>query len=251
MEGLNVQNISKTFHIRVRPPEGALGHFVSLIAGKGDTRELRVLDDISFDCRPGGVLGVIGRNGCGKSTLLRIIAGIYKEDSGIVCAPGRVMYLSGFNIGLQSRLTMRENIYLVGSMMGLKKRDVKRYFNDIIAFSGLKDFLDTNVYQFSSGMVARLGFSSVISFMSHKKPEVVLLDEVLGAGGDAEFKEEALEKMEDFINSGAAVVMVSHDMKPIRKYCSRAIFLENGKIVAEGKPESVIKRYESTIGISS
>lgn len=247
MPGIEVENISKTFRIRVRPAEGALGHVLSLIAGRGDTRELRVLDDISFSSRPGEVLGIIGRNGSGKSTLLRVIAGMYHADSGVVHAPGRVVYLSGFNVGLQSRLTMRENIYLVGSIMGLKRKEVARYFDDIIEFSGLKDFLDTHIYQFSSGMTARLGFSSVISFMRHKKPDVVLLDEVLGAGGDAEFKREALAKMEEFMESGASVVMVSHDMSPIRKYCSRAILLEDGKIGAEGTPAEVIARYGDLI----
>lgn len=247
MSGLNVKEIAKTFHIRKRPAEGALGHVLSLIAGKGDTWDLKVLDGVSLVCNPGEILGVIGRNGCGKSTLLRIIAGIYREDSGTVRASGRVMYISGFNVGLQEKLTMRENIYLVGSIMGLRKKEVRSYFDDIITFSGLGDFLDTKIYQFSSGMIARLGFSSIISFMNHQKPDVVLLDEVLGAGGDAEFKREALAKMEEFIQSGAAVVMVSHDMNPIRRYCSRVVLLENGKIAAEGKPDEVIRRYESTV----
>lgn len=246
MAGLSVHNLSKTFHIRKRPAEGVLGHVLSFIAGKGDTWELKVLDGVSFSCASGEVMGIVGRNGSGKSTLLRIIAGIYRQDAGAVHAPGRIMYLSGFNVGLQNRLTMRENIYLVGSIMGLKKSEVRHYFDDIIAFSGLGDFLDTKIYQFSSGMIARLGFSSVISFLNHQQPAIVLLDEVLGAGGDAEFKREALEKMEGFMKSGAAVIMVSHDMAPIRQYCSRAMLLEGGKIIAEGKPRDVIRRYEDT-----
>ncbi len=246
MAGLEVKNISKTFRIQARPTEGVLSHVISAIEGRGNTWELRVLDDISFSVKPGEVFGVIGPNGCGKSTLLRIIAGIYRQDTGVVHAPGRVVYLSGFNVGLQSKLTMRENIYLVGSIMGLRKKDVHRYFDDIVRFSGLKDFLDTKIYQFSSGMVARLGFSSIISFVNHKKPDVVLLDEVLGAGGDAEFKREALAKMEEFMKSGAAVIMVSHDMKPIQKYCSRAILLKDGKVAAEGNSQKVIEQYEGT-----
>ncbi len=247
---IEVKDLSKTFHIRTRPVEGALGRMISLAAGKGDTRELHVLDRISFDCKPGEITGIIGRNGCGKSTLLRIIAGIYRQDSGTVRTTGRVIYLSGFNFGLQSKLTMRENIYLVGSIMGLRRKEVRKYFDNIIAFSGLRDFLDTKVYQFSSGMVARLGFSSIISFVNHRKPEVVLLDEVFGAGGDAEFQRGALEKMEEFVKSGAAIIMVSHNARYIRKYCSRAMLLEKGKIIAEGKPDEVIKKYGSLISAS-
>jgi ABC-type polysaccharide/polyol phosphate transport system ATPase subunit len=240
---IQVQNLRKTFHIRMRPAEGVLAHGLSLLTNRGETRELKVLDDVSLHCEPGEILGIVGPNGCGKSTLLRIIAGIYRPDSGTIRTRGEVVYLSGFNIGLQGRLTMRENIYLIGSIMGLRKREIEGHFEKIIGFSGLREFLDTNVYQFSSGMVARLGFSCGISFITHRNPGVILLDEVFGAGGDAEFQAAAAGKMEEFVRSGAAVILVSHNMVYMEKYCSRAILLDKGHIVAEGEPREIAEKY--------
>jgi len=131
----------------------------------------------------------------------------------------------------------------MGSVMGLGQRDIKKRFNEIIEFSGLKDFVDMKVYQFSTGMVSKLNFSVIIHCLKHQNPEILLLDEVLSAGGDFEFQKKATNKMEELIKGGASVILVSHDLNTIKKYCNKTLFLDNGKIVETGDSESVIKTY--------
>lgn len=206
---------------------------------------LPVLKNISFTVNTGEVLGIIGKNGCGKSTLLKIIAKIYFPDKGTIKTNGKVTYLTGLGQELLPKLTMRENIYLIGSLMGLSKKEVNNKFKEIVAFSGLKKFLDVKVEKFSTGMVTRLSFSANIHFLTHKTPDIILLDEVFGGGGDFEFQEKASKKMGELIKGGATVFIVTHRLDLINKYCDRAIWLENGKIAKIGKPNTIINMYKS------
>ena len=138
---------------------------------------------------------------------------------------------------------MRNNIYLIGSIMGLSRKEVKKRFQEIVSFAELEDFVDTKVYQFSYGMLNRLCFSTTIHFLKHKNPDILLLDEVFGSGGDLSFQNKAIAKIEEFIKGGAAVILVSHNLHLIKKYCSRVILLENGKIKKEGYPNETIDEY--------
>ncbi len=241
----NIQliNVSKSFNIGFRKNDGALAKLVSFISGRESRKELKVLKNISFSAYPGQVIGLIGKNGSGKSTLLRVIAGIYKLDSGQLKTSGKVDYLSGFSNGLSPKLTMEENIHHMGAMMGLSQKDIKKRFKEIVEFSGLEDFVYTKVYQFSSGMVTRLAFSVTIHCLNHSNPDILLLDEVFGAGGDIDFEAKAIEKMAEFIGSGATVVLASHNLKIIGQYCDEVLWIDNGKVVANGNPGEICEKY--------
>lgn len=242
-----LKNVSKKFFIKTAPQKSALGYFVFKVIRREQKKEIQVLDKVSFECKNGEVMGIIGRNGSGKSTLLKIIAGIYKADEGELSVTGEILYLSGFYFGIRDKLTMRENIYLKGTLMGFTKKEIDNCFNEIVEFSGLRDFLDTKVYQFSSGMIARFSFSSVVGFLEYRQPKIVLLDEVLESGGDEEFKQKALRKIEKFINSGATVLLVTHNMNYVRKYCTSALLLEKGKVVFCGETAQAEKEYKKLL----
>lgn len=249
-KSIEVFGVSKKFSIGFKRDDGALAHFVSFVSGRESQKELEVLKDISFDVYPGEVVGLIGRNGSGKSTLLRILAGIYEQENGIIKTAGTVNYLSGFGNGLSPKLTMEDNIYLMGAMMGLSQKDIKSKFNEIVEFSGLKDFIYTKVYQFSSGMVTRLTFSIAINCLNHSKPDILLMDEVFNAGGDIDFENKAMQKMVEFIKGGSTVILASHYFEVIQEHCDRALFLNEGKIVKDGKPEEVINAYRQVMNCS-
>ena len=171
MERIIINNLSKKFDIGFKRNQGALGRFIHVISGFGrePKKPLSVLKGVSFFVKHGEILGIIGNNGCGKSTLLRIIAGIYKADNGTVETKGRVVPLIGLGIGMNGRLTAQENVFLVASLFGMSVSDTKDKFSSIIEFSGLEDFVETKLYQFSSGMLQRLAFSIAI----HCNPKIL------------------------------------------------------------------------------
>ena len=240
---LEAKDITKSFYIDVLRDESALQGVIRFLKRKTEKKKLAVIKNISLNAYSNEVIGIIGKNGSGKSTLLRVLAEVYKADSGYIKTHGRVVYMSGFSQGLNPRLTMRENIYLMGSVLGLSQKAIRQKFNDIVEFSELGDFVDTPVYKFSSGMVVRLGFSVTIHCLNHNYPEIMLLDEVLEAGGDIGFIKKAIDKMEELIKRGATVIIASHDMENIMKYCNRVILIDSGKIIMDGKPEKVIEQY--------
>lgn len=240
---IKVDKISKKFNIDFRKNEGLLARVLGLFSRNSSKKELLALEDISFQAKEGEVVGVIGRNGSGKSTLLKIISGVYSSSSGEVKTTGSMVYLTGLGQGLTPKLTMRENIFLMGSIMGLAQEDIKKRFNDIVELSGLKDFVDSKIYQFSSGMITRLNFSVMINSLKHHNPDIILLDEVFGAGGDIEFQNKGIEKMEGLIKGSATVVMASHDLETIKKYCHKVILLNKGRAVFIGEPELAVKKY--------
>ncbi|MFA6536298.1 MAG: ABC transporter ATP-binding protein [Candidatus Paceibacterota bacterium] len=240
---IEIKNLSKKFRADFRKSDTALSRFVGLLSGHTEKREIPVLDDISFEVSAGEILGIIGKNGAGKSTLLRLIAEVYQPDSGQITTRGKTVYLTGVNQGSVPKLTMRENIYLMGSVMGLSQKDIGSRFDEIVDFSGLREFVDMKVYQFSTGMLARLNFSTVIHCIKHQSPDILLLDEILSSGGDAKFKEKATQRMDDLIKGGAAVILVSHDEESILKNCHKAIWLDQGKIREIGTPASVFQKY--------
>ena len=242
-----VEGVTKKFNLGFKNQDNFLTRILSLISGRDSHKLLTVLEDVSLSARAGENIGLIGRNGSGKSTLLRIIAGIYQIETGKLKTQGEIIYLNGFGFGLRNRLTMRENIYLVGLMMGLSRQEINNRFNDIVEFSELGNFIDTKVYQFSSGMLSRLRFSITFHCLKEKKADIILLDEVFGAGSDLAFQNKAIAKMADFIKGGATIILVSHSLSLIEKSCDRVILLERGKIIKTGSPSEVTASYRTLI----
>jgi lipopolysaccharide transport system ATP-binding protein len=205
--------------------------------------ELWALNDVSFDVSEGEALGIIGRNGAGKSTLLKVLTRITTPTVGRAEIRGRVGSLLEVGTGFHPELTGRENIYLNGSILGMKRREIGGKLPDIVEFSGIERFIDTPVKRYSSGMYVRLAFSVA----AHLEPEIMLVDEVL-AVGDAEFQKRCLGRMEDMSDSGRTVLFVSHNLPAISQLCDRALLLSGGRLVHEGPSQDVVAFYLQTVG---
>jgi len=242
---IRLDNVYKKFDFGVKN-RSALQSFVDFVTGVSKRREIIVLDGVSLKVKAGENLGVIGKNGAGKSTLLRVMAGVYQVDGGRVDINGNLVYLTGFGHGLQPKLTMRENIFLVGSIMGLGQPDIRDRFDEIVEFSGLKDYVDTKLNKFSSGMQTRLATAIGMHCVTHRNPDILLVDEVIGGGADINYQGKALEKMESLLKGGASVVLVSHNLEAIKKYCDRVIWLDGGKIKMEGNAKEVVEEYKKS-----
>lgn len=244
MQRIAVNNVSKKFNIDFRRDEGALAKLLKFVSGKREKQERAALKNVSFVASSGQVIGIIGKNGAGKSTLLKIIANIYQPTEGKIKTNGTFVYLTSLGLGFLPKLTMRENIYLAGSIMGLDQKEIKQKFNQIVDFSGLREFIDTKIYQFSTGMLSRLSFSTTFFCIKHKNPDILLIDEVFGTGGDMDFEEKAQKKMEELIRGGATVILASHNLEIVEKYCDKVLCINNGKVVKEGAPREVIEYYK-------
>lgn len=201
------------------------------------------LRDVSFEVKKSDVLGIIGSNGAGKSTLLKILTKISEPTSGFAEIHGRVSSLLEVGTGFHPELTGRENIYLNGVILGMTKAEIKKKFDEILAFSGVEKFIDTPVKRYSSGMSVRLAFSVA----AHLEPEILLIDEVL-AVGDAEFQKKCLKKMDGISKQGRTILFVSHNMGAIENLCTSAIWIDGGKIVASGEVETIIDEYLKSAG---
>ncbi len=203
--------------------------------------ELWALRDVSFEVQRGEVVGIIGRNGAGKSTLLKILSRITEPTSGRAEIHGRVGSLLEVGTGFHPELTGRENIYLNGAILGMKRREIERKFDEIVAFAEIERFLDTPVKRYSSGMYVRLAFAVA----AHLEPEILLVDEVL-AVGDAAFQKKCLGKMGDVAREGRTVLFVSHNMAAVQTLCKTSVLLDQGVIAARGLSEQVIYAYLAT-----
>jgi lipopolysaccharide transport system ATP-binding protein len=208
----------------------------SSIDGRLDT--IWALKDVSFEVKQGEVIGIIGRNGAGKSTLLKILSRITEPTSGRAETHGRVGSLLEVGTGFHPELTGRENVYLNGAILGMKKAEINRKFDEIVAFAGTEKFLDTPVKHYSSGMKVRLAFSVA----AHLEPEILIVDEVL-AVGDVAFQQKCLGKMSDTVRQGRTVLFVSHNMAAVQGLCSRAYLVSAGQIAGEGLPIEVARKY--------
>ncbi len=254
---IRVEGLGKQYQIGARPAlystlresltTAFMGPFRQLTAsGSGSDKNDRVetiwaLKDVSFEVKEGEVLGVIGRNGAGKSTLFRILSRITEPTEGHVKIRGRVGALLEVGTGFHPDLTGRENIYLNGAILGMKKTAIDRKFDEIVAFAEVEKFIDTPVKHFSSGMRVRLAFGVA----AHLGPGVLIVDEVL-AVGDAAFQRKCLNKMEDVGSHGRTVLFVSHNMPAITRLCGRAVLFDGGKIMADGPPHEVVSQYLNT-----
>ena len=204
------------------------------------------LNDVSFDVERGEVLGIIGRNGAGKSTLLKLLSRITYPTSGSLQVSGRVASLLEVGTGFHEELTGRENIFLNGSILGMKKREIERRLDEIIAFSGVEAFIDTPIKRYSSGMRLRLGFAVA----AHLSPDILLVDEVL-AVGDADFQKKCLNAMDDLRSGGRTVLFVSHNMAAVESLCRRCIWIDAGRIRADGEARAVVGEYMRTFAQAS
>ncbi|MEY3289486.1 MAG: hypothetical protein RLZZ419_1728 [Pseudomonadota bacterium] len=215
----------------------------SIIVGD-EQEDFWALKDINFEIKQGETVGIIGRNGAGKSTLLKVLSRITEPSTGRVTIKGRVASLLEVGTGFHPELTGRENIYLNGAILGMSRAEIKRKFDEIVAFAETEKFLDTPVKRYSSGMYVRLAFAVA----AHLEPEILIVDEVL-AVGDAQFQKKCLGKMGDVAKEGRTVLFVSHNMAAIEHLCSRAILLGNGQIQSSGNVDNVIDLYLSSLSI--
>jgi len=205
---------------------------------KLQSAEFWALDGLCFNVEPGEAFGIIGPNGAGKSTTLKLLAGIMRPTEGTVSIRGRVSALIEVGAGFHPDLTGRENVYLNASILGMPRSEARRKFDEIVDFAGIRDFLDTPVKRYSSGMYARLGFAVA----AHVDPEVLLVDEVLSVG-DRVFRAKCMDKMRTFLKKGVAIVFVSHDLSAVSTFCDRAMVLAAGKTVYAGQGGQAVAHY--------
>lgn len=244
---IQVRNLGKQYRVGrslVNPSlrEAIVTSFKSSIKrngnGNGQSDLLWALQDVSFEVWPGEVVGVVGRNGAGKSTLLKILSRVIKPSTGEVDVYGRVGSLLEIGTGFHPDLTGRENIYLNGAIIGMRREEIKRKFDEIVAFAEVERFLDTPVRYYSSGMYLRLAFAVA----GHFEPEILILDEVL-AVGDAAFQKKCLDKMKQISSEGRTIFFVSHNLSSIQELCSRAVLVEAGRLIDDGSTYDVSAKY--------
>ncbi len=240
---LDVQNISKKYSLaKVNQAYQTLsGGLVDFFTGRRNKQaDFWALNDVSFELKEGDTLGIIGRNGAGKTTLLKIISRITSPTSGRITGNGKVTSLLDVGTGFHLELTGRENIYMNGSILGLKKKEIDAKLNEIVEFSGIGEFIDNPLKFYSSGMQLRLAFS----IGAHLEPEILAVDEVL-AVGDSLFQQKCIEKMTSIVKSGRTILFVSHNMQALKMICNKAIVLDNGKKVFDGASTDAIDFYNS------
>jgi len=250
MKGILVKSLSKRYKLgelksgNTMLREAILGLFLKN-RNKKEKEFIWALRDIDLSIEEGEIVGIIGRNGAGKSTLLKVLARITRPTKGSMSVNGRLASMLEVGTGFHEELTGRENIYLNGSILGMKKREINLKMDEIISFSGVMQFIDTPLKRYSSGMRLRLGFAVA----AHLDPEILLVDEVL-AVGDAEFQKKCLNTMGELQSGGRTVLFVSHNMAAIESLCHRVVWIDRGRIKRDGEPISVIHEYLATFASS-
>ncbi len=235
---VKVNGVSMMFNLSSEKIDSIKEYVIKTLRRELHYQEFWALKNISFSLEKGDSLGIIGLNGSGKSTLLKVISGILKPTKGSVATVGSIAPLIELGAGFDANLSARENIYLNGAILGYDRAYMDQRFDEIISFAELQDFVDTAIKNFSSGMVARLGFA--IATMNI--PDILIIDEIL-AVGDYKFQEKSFRRMQDMIQSGATVVFVSHSIEQVKQICRKALWLERGKMKAFGDSESVCSAY--------
>ncbi|MFA4826819.1 MAG: ABC transporter ATP-binding protein [Candidatus Shapirobacteria bacterium] len=210
----------------------------ALIRGEQTRQKFTALNDINFTIDRGETIGIIGPNGSGKSTILKLIAGVMSPTKGKVTVSGKVSPLIELGAGMHPELTGRENIFLNGAILGLKRKQIEQYFKSIVDFSELQEFIDQPIKHYSSGMYMRLAFSIAV----HVDPEILIVDEIL-AVGDTEFQAKCFTKMEEFKKSGVTILFVSHSMPQVELFCPRAIYLKHSNLINFGPSKEICQQY--------
>ena len=233
---LSVENVTKTFRIHSERAS-SLKQFIAS-GGRNKYEEFTALDNVSLEVGVGEAVGIIGHNGSGKSTLLKCMAKILTPESGHITLNKRMAALLELGAGFHPELSGRDNVYLNAAILGMARKEIELRFDEVVKFSGLEKFIDSPVKTYSSGMYVRLAFAVAINV----DPELLLIDEIL-AVGDVTFQQKCMEKFVDFREQGRTLVLVTHDTSSVRHFCDRAIWLDSGKIRAQGKPADVIDEY--------
>lgn len=251
---IEVQNISKKYYLGVigttsvrellnsfsknLQEKGPIGFVKGLTQQTNERQHIWALKDVSFSVQPGEIVGLIGRNGCGKSTLLRILSRITFPTEGRAVIRGKSSALLEVGTGFHAELSGRENIFLNGAILGMRKREIEKKFDAIVDFSEVEKFIDTPIKHYSSGMYVRLAFSVA----AHLEQPILFVDEVL-AVGDSAFQTKCIEKMRSVANSGRTIIFVSHDDKSVRKLCNRGVYMKQGRVVAMGPASEMLDLY--------
>ncbi len=238
---ISVQGVSKTFKLPHEKQSSIKSALINFGNRKQGYEKQRVIDDISFDIKKGEFFGIVGRNGSGKSTLLKLISGIYTPDKGDIAINGKLTPFIELGVGFSPELTGRENVFLNGALLGFNRKEMEGMYDEIVAFAELERFMDQKLKNYSSGMQVRLAFSIAIQ----AKSDILVLDEVLAVGDEA-FQQKCINIFEQYKALKQTLVLVTHDMGAVERFCTRAIMLKDGKVVKIGTPRAVAQAYSDS-----
>ncbi|MBQ3347988.1 ABC transporter ATP-binding protein [Candidatus Saccharibacteria bacterium] len=241
---ISVKNLHKSFKLPTEQAFGLKQAIFNRLRGIKGYKEQKVLKGLDFEIKKGEFVGIVGRNGSGKSTLLKILAGIYYPEKGDIIVNGNLVPFIELGVGFNPELTGRENVYMNGALLGFSNTEMDAMYDDIWEFAELKPFQDQKLKNYSSGMQVRLAFSIAI----RARGDILLLDEVL-AVGDAAFQQKCNDYFKSLHDKGQTVILVTHSMDNVRKFCSRAILIESGEITMDGAPDKVATAYNKMLGI--
>lgn len=235
---IKVENVSMKFNLSKEKIDSIKEYFIRLVQGKLMYEEFWALKNINFEARRGDRIGIVGLNGSGKSTLLKVIAGVMKPTTGKVHINGTIAPLIELGAGFDADLSAKENVYLNGAILGFSDKEIDSKYDEIIEFAGLKKFEDVAIKNFSSGMVARLGFAIATSHI----PDILIVDEILSVG-DYEFQKKCYDRMRYITSLGTTILFVSHSPEQIMDLCNKAIWLCNGVLTEIGSADEIVKKY--------
>ena len=235
---IQLDEVSVRYRVPLEPYGSFKEYMVLMLHGQAKFKDFWALRNIKLDIYKGETLGIIGRNGAGKTTLLKVISRVLSPSVGKIIIRGHVVPLLELGAGFHPELTGRENVYLNGTLLGHSQHEISAMLPEILSFADIDGYFDSPLRTYSSGMIARLGFAVATAW----EPEILLLDEILAVGDEA-FRQKCYTRMESFHSKGITTILISHDMKTIESRCTRAIWLENGTIQAEGSPVEVIADY--------
>lgn len=239
---IEVEHVSMRFNLAEEKTDSLKEYLLKLVKGKIHFNEFFALKDVSFQVYPGEAVALIGVNGSGKSTMLKILAGVMYPSSGTVNVNGSIAPLIELGAGFDMELTARENIYLNGAVLGYDREFMDQHFESIVEFSELQDFLDVPVKNFSSGMVARLGFA----IATIVKADILVVDEIL-AVGDFRFQEKCKQRMNELLAGGTTLLFVSHNADQVKELCNKVVWLDHGKVMGIGPTEEIFAQYEASM----
>lgn len=235
---IKVENVSKTFILPHEKTSSIKSAFINLHKRKKGYEKQQVLNNISFEIKKGEFFGIVGRNGSGKSTLLKLLAGIYTPDSGTIHAHGKLTPFIELGVGFNPELTGRENVFLNGALLGFSRKEMEAMYSEIVEFAELERFMDQKLKNYSSGMQVRLAFSIAV----RADTDILVLDEVL-AVGDGNFQKKCFDYFGQIKNANKTVVLVTHDMTAVERFCDKALLIDKGNIVSIGDPAGITKQY--------
>lgn len=235
---IEVDNVSLDFYTRDEKIDNLKEFFIRLIKGKTERKTVRILNNVSFKVKKGESIAIIGHNGAGKSTMLKLIADIYRPTEGTVKVKGKVAPLLNLGAGFDQESSAKENVYLNGAILGYSRKEIAKKYEEIVEFAELKDYMHIPIKNFSSGMVARLGFAIAIDV----NPDILLVDEILSVG-DENFRNKCARKVKELRDQGVTFVIVSHNMPQVRSLCQKAVWIENSEVMAYGEVNEVCDQY--------